>query len=108
MAKAKKKQVTLATVKKEVRRIYGVGDDDDSEAFQAGVVLLSSAFLGPHVGAIAKFTKITEDTVCKFASNLERGGVWRAGKVYADWFKKDGGVAFLCDTLVAQGMLQRS
>lgn len=104
-----KKKPTLTMLKKEVHRLYGTkGKDAEDEAFQAGLVLLSSAFLGPCVGDIASFTKVPEEKISAWASNLERGGIWRGGKVYAEWFGKDGGVAFLCDTLVMQGLLQRA
>lgn len=103
------KELTLAKVKKEVLKIYGQKEDDGSEAFMAGVCLLSSARFGPKPDEIAKFTGYPRGTVRKFAKNLRASGVWKDGKVHVDWFSKDGGgVAFLCDALVAQGLLKRA
>lgn len=104
-----KKQPSLATLKKEVHLLYGTkGKKDEDEAFRAGLVLLSSAFLGPSIPDISDFTGVPEEQISEWASNLERSGIWRGGKVYVDWFDKDGGVAFLCDTLVMQGLLKRA
>lgn len=99
--------LTIKKIKDEVRRLTK-DKDEDGEGFRASVILLSSVNVGPNVKKIAKFTGYPRSFVWKIGKNLRDNGVWRGNKVAAgEWFEKGGGVAFICDSLVAVGMLQR-
>ena len=81
----------------------------ESEEFKATVVLLASAFLGPNQMKLAKFTGYPRTLIAKFNRNLRDGGVWRHGRVCADWFDDEkGGVALILDTCVAVGRMKRA
>lgn len=83
--------------------------DESEEANQAQIVMLAALEVGLDERRLRKFTGINSSLIAKFAHNLRKAGIWRRGKVYANWAdEKEGGIAFICDTLVAQGFLERS
>lgn len=85
------------------------GLQPDDEAYKATVVLLSSLEVGPHIQRLKKFTGYPRELLMKFSHFLRKNGVWRGGRVYADWFdEKEGAAALIMDSLVAQGMMERS
>lgn len=73
------------------------------------MILLASLVVGPSVEKVAAFLGLPRPEVLKRATRLRANGVWRGGKVRADWFDdKSGGVAFWCDCAVAEGLLVRA
>jgi len=81
----------------------------DDETYKAAAVLLASATLGPNPAAIAKTLKYPSALVAKFNYNLRKSGVWKRGRVFANWGDKEtGGVAFWMDVMVAQGLMERA
>ena len=86
-------------------------EDQDSEAFKAQLVLLASAVLGTfNQTKLRDFTKVEGSLIAKFAHNLRKSGVWKGrNTICANWCdEEEGGVAFMLDTLVATGMMQRA
>lgn len=101
-------EASLEQVKKWVWEIEGreegAGEDD---AFMASVVLLSSALIGPSIKRLATFTGYPRSLISEFSKNLRASGIWIGNKVCVDWEGEGSGISFICDSLVAQGMLTR-
>lgn len=106
MGKKKAKKWTRTEVAHEALRLTGEKNCIAAEA------LLASLVVGPWVKPIERFMRWTHwsaDQLRKVAKNLRASGVWRKGQVHAEWAdKKNGGMAFLCDVAVGQGMLRRT
>lgn len=100
-------KLTLKQIKAELHRMDR-GQSEDEETFKAGVVLIASLRVGPNIRKLAKFTGYPYALIAKFAHNLRKSRVWRGGRVYANWFEKDGGVDFALDTGVAVGWMTRT
>lgn len=102
--------MTLDEIKAELRRMDPEGFDEKEESTQAQIIMLAALHIGTSHTKLHQFTGIPRVRIAKFAHNLRKSGVWRGhqGKTYADWFGKDGGIAFNLDTLVATGMMARS
>lgn len=79
----------------------------DSKAYVPALVLICSAFKGPNADRIANFIGRPRSEVRVIGNRLRDNLVWLGNKVNCDWFGKDGGVAFMCDVCVAQGLLAR-
>lgn len=107
MNRTEEKEITLEDLKEEIRRIDpDLAEDDDG--YNAVLVLLASLAVGPEIKRIAKFTGLRRDLVAWYSRNLRASGVWKRGKIYADWFdEENGGVALLLDASVAQGYVKR-
>lgn len=99
--------MTLEEIKDELRKM-DPDFDPDSDTGRAQIVLISALEVGPNQRKIAKFTGLSLPIVAKFAHNLKKNGVWKNGKVYADWFEENGGISFNLDTCVALGWLDRT
>ena len=83
--------------------------DQDSEDFQATLTLLASTRVGPNIKKIVTVTGVPTRMVSAFAANLRKNGVWKNGKIYANWAdEKDGGIEFILDCLVARGLMDRA
>ena len=101
---------TLEEIKKDVAEIVGkdLTEDEDDIAFKASVVLLSSAVVGPSIERLAKFTGYPRSLISEFSKRLRENGIWKGGKIYANWLDPHGGVDFICDSMVAVGWMARS
>lgn len=100
--------MNLQEIKNEIKRMDPNCPEDD-EAFKAQVVLLASAVIGPGIDGLRKFTGYPRSLLAKFNHNLRKSGVWRNGKVCANWDdEKDGGISFGLDTCVALGLMERA
>jgi hypothetical protein len=77
----KQKEPTLMSIKKDVRKIYGVKKpaSETNAGFITGVVLLSSLVVGPNVQKIAKFTGYTPAEVSKRSKRCREIGLWVEG-----------------------------
>lgn len=100
------KPLSLEAIKKEVMKIHGVDEEDQN--VQTGVILLASAIVGPNITKIMKFTGYSRAEVSKRAKNCRKNKIWVKDKVSCDWLDENGGIAFICDCMVADGILQRS
>jgi hypothetical protein len=102
---------TLEGLKQVVREI-GVPDgwSEDSEDFQAGLVLMASLALNTtEPEAISQFTGVPLSVVRRFGRRLLANGVWQEdGSIAANWDDpENGGLAFMLDVWVATGDLER-
>ena len=76
--------------------------------FDAGLVLLGSAVVGPNVKRISSWAGIPRDIVALYGKRLRDNGIWVGSKIHAEWFdEKTGGIAFFCDVNVALGHMER-
>lgn len=99
----------LKEAKAALSEINGSKFDPDDPGDQAGLVMIAALEVGPKVRAIAKFTGLPQKTVSGFVQRLRCNGVFTRNRIHANWFDpKEGGVAFICDVLVATGMLNRA
>lgn len=101
------KPMTLDQVKLAMLDMTG-SLDMDNEGDQAAILLLSATQVGTSVAALTEFTKLPRAKVQQFVGRLRKNGVFKGGKISADWFGENGGIAFHCDVLVATGMLERA
>lgn len=98
----------LARIKADLKKSEPEMDEND-ESFKAAVVLLASARIGTSQSTLHKVTGYSRPQIAKFSHYLKKSGIWRGRKVYAEWADKENGViAFWCDVLTAQGILERS
>ncbi len=82
--------------------------EEDDPSFDAGCVLLASAYHGPNADRCAKLLQLPRVQVREWGKNLAANGVWKNGRIYADWGdEKLGGIEFWCDVNVALGILER-
>ncbi len=101
-----KKKLTLEMLEKEVLKINGTKELEESE--KIGVILLSAAFKGVDTEKIREFTKYPRRLVRRVIKWLRDSGSYEDGKLNVEWFKKGGGIALLCDTMCVQGLMQKS
>lgn len=100
--------MTLSQMKAELIKMNGSFDIKD-EGDQAQLVMLAALQIGQNRRKLHQFTGISASIIAKFAHNLRKSGVWKNGKVYADWFdEEEGGLAFALDTNVALGLIERA
>jgi hypothetical protein len=106
---AKTKEVTIERVRREVQRMDSQLTPED-DAFKAAVVCLSAAATGQTtVTELARFTGYQNGEIAEWVRNLKANGVFlKRGVIAADWFGKDGGIAFWMDVNVALGLMQRA
>ena len=97
----------LEEIEKMVKKIDPKIETTD-EGYKPAVVLLSAVFIGADAKKVAAFTKLPLKLIQKFEKNLRESKVWVGNKTFCDWEnEEDGGIAFWCDVLVAQGMIKR-
>ena len=99
--------MTLDEIKQGLRKMDPTFDESD-ETNQAQIVMLAALEVGQSQKRLRLFTGIDSALIAKFAHNLRKSGIWANGKVYANWWQEEGRTAFLCDTLVALGFLERT
>ena len=78
-----------------------------SEEFKIATILLTALYVSADTKKIADFLDIDEDEVRQYEYNLRNNGVWVDEKTACDWQTEDGNISFLCDIMVAQGLLSR-
>jgi hypothetical protein len=83
---------------------------NESEDFKTGArFLLWSSFLGPDKHQVGEASGVTEPMLTEFAEAAERNGIWRNGKVHANWFFSDHGARDLrLDVMALHGLLKRA
>jgi len=93
----------------EAARINGGKDVlcDDAIA-RAMAVLLAACVIGPSANRIARFLRLPRRQVRTWGRTARRSGIWRGGRVDADYFEKDGSLSLALDGAVLQGYLKRS
>lgn len=78
-----------------------------AEPSRLHVALLSSAVTGADVEELIRFTGWPADEIRGMVTIFEEKGIWKDGKVYANWFGSDGGLNFVLDCAVVDGLVQR-
>jgi hypothetical protein len=102
------KKWNLQAIKKEVVRLDLQLKEGDL-SFETSVILLSSLVVGTSIKALHKFTGIPAACIRDRSRRLRAGKVWVGGKIDCDeWFEDGGGVAFICDCMVADGIMNRA
>lgn len=97
--------MTMQTIE-DVREALAGMEVADSES---ALVLLSAAVVGANIDRVHKFTSIPRERVREYAGRLRESGIWAGGHLHVDWQdEENGGIAFLMDTLVADGLLARA
>lgn len=99
------------TTKRQVTNMVRKFDPDiaeDEPAFETYSIILAALVVGPNVKKIATFLEIPRLSVAKRAKNLREQKVWIGNKIHANWDGEDGGVSFIADCLVADGLLARA
>lgn len=100
----------LSEIKKEVKKITGCKNENEM-GFIGGTLLFSALSVGTSVRKLTKFTGFPAKEVKWRVKNLRQNGVFtRNGKIcHGGWDDKEsGGVAFIMDSLIAEGMVRRS
>lgn len=78
--------------------------DTDERTYQSAAILLASFMVGPNIKRIAKVLKYPRKKVSIRSLHLRRNGIWKQGYIHVDHKAYDeSDIAFLCDTLVANG-----
>ena len=100
------KHITVAFLRREVAKVTGIKSDDAD--FSLALVMLAGAVVGPSMLPIVKLTQLPTAIVKKHVGTLRGKGIFTKNKIRADWFGKNGGIAFNLDLAVAKGWLDRS
>jgi hypothetical protein len=83
---------------------------EDSNAFDAAVVMLAALYLGTGHGAarkLAAFTGVPYERTLIFQRRLRAAGIWQDGRTVADWDDpRSGEAAFWLDVGVADGTFE--
>lgn len=96
------------TLKKIERVVDNYCGKDEGGGRDAGRILLASAIVGAFPEKVANAFGWEVSRVIPYAKRLRKSGIWRNGKVYADWDGEDGGIGFCCDVNVALGFMERA
>ena len=99
-------EITAGYIWEEVARL---NESDERAQNETGAILLASLVVGARNKAIAEFLDIPLHRVTKRSPILRRSHIWQGTKVDAEeWFQDGHGtIAFIMDTLVADGLLER-
>lgn len=79
----------------------------DSRETRMGAILLASALVGPNIRRIARFLCLPRRVVAGASDCAREQGIWRGGKVCANWFGANGGAELVADTCVLLGWMDR-
>jgi hypothetical protein len=108
MIRTIKKTPTRKQIRKWVLEL-DLNLDEDCPEFDAGCVVMASAFHGPNADRCAKLLQLPRAQVREWGKRLVANGVWENGRVCADWDdEKTGGIAFWLDVTVALGWVERA
>jgi DNA-binding MarR family transcriptional regulator len=102
-------KITKDLIVNEVKRITEEKDTNNKTS-KIGQILLASAFKGANEKEIAELLEMKLSYVNRIGKSLRKNGIWmKDNKVSEEnWLdKKSGGIAFVCDILVARGLLKR-
>lgn len=101
------KPLTLEKIQREVKRLDPKLHKNDN-LFKTAVLMFSALRVGPSTKRLVEFTGYPTSFVEPRVQRLRKAKIFVRGKVRCAWFEKAGGeIAFWCDVLVAEGMLDR-
>lgn len=92
----------LSVIKKEVRTIYPTMKPSSKE-YKASVTMLSAAAIGTDVTALVEYTGYSKAFITMIVKNLTNARIFSGNRVHADWFSKNGAIAFYGDVNLALG-----
>lgn len=76
----------------------------ETQTYDAALVLAASAHLGHNVDRLARVTGVTRERVARWARRLVDNGVWREGNTVGRWLEDSSDVeSFWADVAVAEG-----
>ena len=76
---------------------------------EVALILLTSAIVGPNVSGVRRVLGDPKKILNGVAERALKNGIWKKGKVMADWpSKKSGVIALLLDVAVCLGYLDRA
>lgn len=85
---------------------------ENSNEFEAALVMLAALHLGTGYGSgrkLAEFTGVEYQRILRFGRRLRRSGIWQGGGTVAEWdVERTGMLAFWCDVNVAIGHFELS
>jgi hypothetical protein len=91
----------------EVKKLDPNLSESDS-SFKTARLMLTAATEGVfNADVLAGLVGLPRSFVRKRIKNLRDNGVFKDGKVYCEWFDKNGGIAFWMDVCVAEGWMGR-
>lgn len=102
--------MTKNKIKKAVLSVLGIGGnvDDLDPSIQSAMILMASGNVGPNAKRIAKLLGYPRKVVAEKARIARKNKIWVGGKIIAEWLDdKRGGVAFIADVAVLDGILER-
>jgi hypothetical protein len=105
-------EITINIIKRDVGQILQ-GSHPNSAEFKAGVILLSSAVVGPDLEAISGFTGYStkRGIIQRVLGFIHEGHLLTPdGKLNVEWDTEDpqtNTVTMLCDIMVATGQFSR-
>lgn len=100
--------MTLNEINSALREIDSKISDDD---FKTGQILLSAAEVGPDLERIIEFTGLDREFVQPRFERLVAEKIFSVsdGVIYANWAdEENGGLSFILDIAVAQGLVTRA
>ncbi len=100
----------LKTVKDYESLVNENWPDERPEVHRAMVCLLAAAGdVGPSVIRLAVFTGYDQREIAQLSRNWRKSKIWQREKIkHSGWFDEEGGgIAFLMDTMVGMGSLER-
>lgn len=71
------------------------------------MILLAGLAVGPNIKKIAHFLGLPREKVAERGRRLRKNGVWVGARITDGWFAKDGGITFIMDACVAEGLMTR-
>jgi hypothetical protein len=82
--------------------------EEDSDEFDAALVMLTALYFGTGHGTgrkLSEFTGVAYERVCRFQKRLRDAGIWQNGGTVANWDDpRSGESAFWTDVSVATGV----
>lgn len=76
--------------------------------YNAYLVLLGAANVGPNADKISKAVGIPRETTRILCRRARENGIFKGGMIHADWLdEKDGGLSFVMDATVVMGLMKR-
>jgi hypothetical protein len=93
------------TILKEIKRLDpGI---DHPEDMHSAIFLLGSAIAGPNADKIQRVTKLPRLRCRQYSRTARENKIFVGSKIAAEWYKKDGGIAFWLDCMTLDGLMKR-
>lgn len=106
--KGNPKPLTLEQLRNQVKRLDPKLNENE-ESFGIALMLLAGIHVGADIKKISDFIKVPVKWLEPYEKRLRDQGVWVGENTTCDWVnEKTGAIAFWCDVLVAQGMLEKT